>query len=272
MKYEIYLATWNADYLDALHACPITKQTVINIAFGNFNFNNQDTINGITTITDDQIKFIISYVHNKGAKVKLALGGGTEPYFLSKSNLWNDIEDMSKAITRILNKYTLDGCDLDIEEPNSDELQQKTFSLIKSLRVLNSDKIITLTVPGQGWNSYWKPLSIEAYRYLDYINFMEYYIKVNPNITFDEQIKTDIKDYYINQWNIPKDKICLGIMPGKSSAENVLTLDIADSLSSWANNESLAGVMLWDMNRDYCGEDQQQSFAYTNVILKNINK
>lgn len=272
MKFEIYLASWNSDYLNALQACPITKQTVINIAFGSFNFNAQDTINGITTITDDQIKFIISYARNKGAKVKLALGGGTSPYFLSKSNLWNDIDNMSKAITRILIKYTLDGCDLDIEEPNKDGLQQKAFSLIKSLRALNPDKILTLTVPGQGWNSYWKPLSIEAYSYLDYINFMEYYITVSPNITFDEQIKADIKDYYINQWNIPSNKICLGIMPGKSSAENILTLDMANSLSLWAANESLAGVMLWDMNRDYSGIDKQPSFSYINAVLKNINK
>ncbi len=272
MKFETYLATWSRDCLDALHASPITENTVINLAFASFIFDDHDNINGLSKLTDDQVNSIISYLRSKGAKVKLAFGGGTQPYFLSNSNLWDDVDNIAKAITRILIKYDFDGCDLDIEERNnSSDFEKKVCSIIESIRRLNPKILLTLTVPGQGWDSYWQNVSIESYQYLDYINFMEYYIALQDKRTFEEQIKKDINDY-ITKWNIPPNKVCLGLMPGKSSTtnDNDLTLGIADTISSWASSKSIAGVMIWDLNRDYAGMDQQLSFAYTKVILTNI--
>lgn len=266
MNFQTYLESWDVNYLNVLANQPITSNTIITLAFGSFNFDSTEVIGGIT-LTKEQIQSIITQVKSKGGKTVISFGGKT--YKLSASNLWPNTTAVAQAIANIVQTYGFDGCDLDIEEQQSDKsFANKVLAVIQGIRSTLPKTMMTLTIPGQGWNTYWQPLAIGAYTYVDAINFMEYDLWVGSD--YVTQIKSDITDYYINAWGIPSGKIVMGLMPGTDDQSRPMTLDMTNTLVAFAKSQNLAGVMIWDMNRDFQGLGGNPSFAYTNAIINGL--
>ena len=269
MKFQTYLESWNSNYFEALTNQPINNTTTVNIAFGSFNFDQYSNIGGMS-LTNEQVRSVIANVRSRGGKCNLSFGGANTQYYLSNSNLWSDTDKIASAIVNVINAYAFDGCDLDIEETGDDAFGDQILSIIKGIKAKASYITISLTIPAQGWNTYWQDLAINAAPIVDVINFMEYDLWLGTD--YVAQIKSDIQDYYIGQWGIPSNKICMGLMPGVDDKGADLTLAMTQDLTTWAKTQNLAGIMLWDMNRDYAGIDSNSSFAYTNAVLSGLTK
>ena len=268
MKFTTYLNTWDKNCLNTLNAIPVDSNTIVNLAFASFNFDEYGNIGGMT-LTGEEIRGIIKTVRDKGGKINIAFGGATSPYFISNSNLWSDPVAMTAAIVKIVNGYGFDGCDFDIEEAGqSVEFTNKAIKIIKGVKDTASYIYVSLTIPAQGWNTYWQGLAIQGQPFVDCINFMEYDLWIGSD--YVSQIKSDISDYYITNWKIQALKINLGLMPGLDDKSINLTLDMATNLSAWAKEQGLYGVMIWEANRDYAGVGGNSSNAYTNAIMKTI--
>ena len=149
--------------------------------------------------------------------------------------------------------------DLDVED-NVTSLKDSAgqYKVVKFLNFLRSDlgpdKNISLTLRGQdnaGGGSIvtWAPLCAP---FVNTYNFMEYDMWVPQNASTASQIKADILAYIAA--GIPKEKIVIGLMPGLSNSGRMNTT-IADcqAIVNFVKSMGLAGVMMWDANRDMAG-------------------
>ena len=124
----------------------------------------------------------------------------------------------------IVEAYNLDGVDFDIEDtqPADCTAQQFASDLISFLQQVRSGlgagKTLSITIPAQGWGTYWYYLAtgVAAIAGLvDYINFMEYDIWVNPSITYAQQIQADISTYHADPSTAPGPNYSGLIVTGK---------------------------------------------------------
>lgn len=209
-------------------------------------------------------------------------------------------ENMAAAINNTA-YYALNGADFDIEQPvsslagvpaytgatlqtnsnietlvNSGTLSQVQINfayyvaeIIGQVRTLCPSAILSLTVPGQATNYYWELLAMLVVQnnFVNYVQFMEYDIYVNPSSSssscqaYAATIVSDM-EYYHSGWGIPYNKMSVGLMAGCDDIGNFLTTDGASCVAYYALQKGLYGVMLWDMNIDYC----QFNFGYQQAI------
>lgn len=246
---------------------PINSNTTIDIAFASYNFGSNNSLGGMNNLTQSDLQWIVNYVHSKGGKVKISFGGATQPYWLSKSQDWPNVQKIAGEISSAINQYGFDGVDLDVEDnsaPDSNFANEVT-QLLQQIKSLSPNVAISLTIPAQGWNTYWQALAQQAAPIVNTINFMEYDIWIAPGNTYAQQIQWDV-NYYCQNWGIAPGKINLGLMPGMDDQQQDLSLQDATNLATWAKQTGLAGVMTWDLDRDYQGQDGNPSLAYTTAI------
>lgn len=262
LNLEEYLESWKGLGIDStvLQNMHIQPGVTIDISFCSFNFaSSQDGLPGLQfTNNAEAVKTLVDYIHSKGGKVKLSFGGATYPIgpYLQGNGI-----ALAKNIANTIQTYGFDGVDLDIEDGIN--ASSGVVSFFKNLREdLGDTKTISLTVPGQDWAAQSWITACEPY--VDCFNFMEYYLWLGSDSLVD-RIQSDV-DTYINQWKIPPSKIQLGLMPGQSASNN-LTLDDAKELAQWAQSKGLAGLMMWDANRDYDRVDGNTSLAYYDALL-----
>jgi chitinase len=261
-EYESYIESWDSEYMTVLQNMNIQSGVVVNVAFGNFQFsNNSKTIGGLNFSSSD-LKQVISYVHGRGGQVKISLGGATYPLTSTLKSVGP--QHLATSVSACVAYYGLDGVDLDIEDnPNA----QSEITFIQDLRqMLGSDKIITLTVPGQDWNGTAATVIPAVKSDVTYFNFMEYDISITPSLGFVGTIQSDIGQYQ-TMWGLSPSQIQLGLMPGNDDEGQNLSLQDAQNLTTWAIQQGLAGIMTWDLDRDYEGTTGQAPFAYSNAIM-----
>lgn len=295
INYETYLESWDGSYNN-----PPTWQKVLegfgngasnsyvgvtlNIAFASYTCpaasSGSITATGLSFSSLSNITTIVDYVHSHGGKVKLAYGGASYAYpcapnyFISQTTGWpGNAQTLANGIISTIQTYGFDGVDFDIEDPNlsNDPTVQQTFAneLITFLGYVRAglpNSIISLTIPAQGWNTYWYYLATQAANtpcLVNCINFMEYDIWVNGSLSqgYPEQIAADITTYtsatttspapnYSPGWGIPIQMIQIGLMPGNDDISDNLTVNGASSLASLAQDSGAFGVMTWDLDRD----------------------
>jgi hypothetical protein len=97
--------------------------------------------------------------------------------------------------------------------------------------------------------------------------------------SYPQQIAQDILTYgpgpLSTNWNVPFNKIMLGLMPGADDIGQVLALtDVIGTgepntglINTVVLRNGLYGVGTWDLNRDYAGVGGQSSLAYSNAIV-----
>ncbi|HSW87047.1 MAG TPA: glycoside hydrolase family 18 protein [Rhabdochlamydiaceae bacterium] len=261
-EYESYLESWDSSYKTVFQNLNIRSGVVINVAFGDFTFSNNSTFIGGLEFSSSALKGVISYVHSRQGQVKLSLGGATYP-------LQNILKSMgprhlASSVAACVAYYNLDGVDLDIED-NPNPQQEITF--IQQLRQnLGSGKIITLTVPGQDWNGTPATVIPAVKNAVNFYNFMEYDIWIDPNLGMIGTIQSDIATYQ-TRWGLSPGQIQLGLMPGNDDEGHYLSVQDAQNLAAWAKQQGLAGVMTWDLDRDYKGQTGQGPFTYSIDIM-----
>lgn len=286
-NYETYLESWDSNWQNVMQNLPpgpggtssdAYQGVTLNIAFACYNFSSAPTPSGTQfSNPSSAVSTIVSFVHSQGGKVRMSFGGAsyTAPcapnYFISQTTGWpGNASLLAAGVVSVVVGNNLDGVDFDIEDPQPAGVTPQQFAsqLITFLQdVRNSlpaGKTISITIPAQGWNTYWYYLATQAAAIpglIDYINFMEYDIWVNGSITYPEQILADILTYtsspstspppnYSPGWGIPADIVQLGLMPGCDDNQHFLSLSDAESLATAAIKRGLYGVMTWDLNRD----------------------
>jgi len=278
MSFTTYVTTWDSDPLqqvqDMLNKGVLTSNTRIILAFASFNFSSTDYIPGFGNISLSETQQITNLVHSAGSKISLSIGGATYPFY--NSDLYFHPGDLATNINTILTKCGFDGADFDIEDsytvvPANFALQ--AASLINTLRSLNPGLYITLTTPAQAWSQgcYQQTLINYTIGNLDGWQPMEYNLWFAPGSTYYQQIQYDL-DFYLDNWQIPTNKLILGLMPSTDDTNKDLTLQDALNCTSLAITYGLKGVMTWDANRDAKGLDGNAPYAFTMGIQSMLKK
>jgi GH18 family chitinase len=297
--YETYLESWDSRWHQVLTGLPPTPlnsptrydNVIVDIAFASYTFPG---LNGVQFANPDaDTHTVIDYVHSQNGKVKISYGGASYAgpnYFISKTEGWpNNIPTLVAGVTSVVTNYDFDGVDFDIEDSlpatsSAEEFADQLFNFLTQVRRALPNKIISLTIPAQGWGTYWKILAkkVAEARTVDYINFMEYDIWVGAP-SYSAQIEADILTYtspigtfpapnYSEGWGIAASLIQLGLMPGRDDTNRDLTLDDAKTLTHYAVSNGLVGVMTWDLNRDAGIIDPANPYKYSTAIREILSQ
>lgn len=225
---------------DMLEKLPVN---IVDLAFATFNQSYE--VIGVEC-SDDELNHLVSQGHSKGMLVKISIGGAT--YGLS-GILTSDAaaSAMASSLQAYVEKYHLDGVDLDIEDYPEAQYQ---VALIKDLRdKLGKDKEITYTpkAPASTTRPYSEVIQ-EAHSYLDGINIMAY--DTYPGYSYQDDVQGLIG------MGVSADIITVGLMPGKDDVGGGYTsLEDISEAGKYSVDQGLRGLMIWDMDRDYTGED-----------------
>lgn len=287
-SYETYIETWDSTTMAAIEALankttpPSLEGVSINLAFASFGKNPPNAEISFANLSQSQLKELLDKVHQYGGEVKISFGGaahidpaGYQMWLSDYLKDRNDVSTLASSITSFLQNYGFDGIDFDIEDRGvAADFPDLAAALIKEIRQKLPNTDLTLTVPGQPWGQYWVELIQKSVADVDHVNFMEYDIWIDTTgqgtggpKTYSTQIQWDI-NYYISNLGIPPHKIELGLMPGFDDIGNKLTVSDAVALAKWAQSIGLAGVMTWDLNRDYAGLEGAGSEAYSAGIME----
>lgn len=265
-----YVTTWDAlspiaQVQDMIAKSALSSNTRIVLAFASFNFDSADYIPGLGSMTITQVQEFTALLHSYGAKASLSIGGATYPF--SGSDLYARPGDLANNIHKILTTCGFDGVDFDIEDYYTNvpaDFATQAASVINTLRSVNSDLYISLTTPAQAWGAGMYQQTLVNYT-IGSVNAwqpMEYDLWIDPSNTYSTQIMWDIQ-YYINTWKVAPAKIILGLMPGADDMGHLLSLQDALTLTSFALDQTLQGVMTWDANIDGKGIGGNAPYAYT---------
>ncbi len=283
MNCESYLETWDPKWQSVVENLPpgpgdssstSYNGVTLNVSFACYNFPG---LNGLQYSSGDLVT-TINFVKTHGGKARVSFGGASYAppcapnYFISQTSGWpSNYAYLASGVLSAVSDYSLDGVDFDIEDPQPSNVSPQQFAsdlitFLKQVRAgLPAGKTLSITIPAQGWGTYWFYLATGVAAIpglVDYINFMEYDIWVGTP-TYPQQIEADLTTYmaspttapapnYSQGWGIPAGLIQLGLMPGCDDIGNqqYLSLEDSDGLASTAKSLGLYGVMTWDLNRD----------------------
>jgi Glycosyl hydrolases family 18 len=276
MSFSLYITYWDNDPLEQLQEMiekgVITPKTRIILAFASFNFISMHYIPGFGSVTMNDISNIVNLVHSVDAKISLSIGGINS---LTGSDMYDYPEELAENMSSVLDLYGFDGVDIDIEESTvPTNFATTVATIINTLRSLNPSMYITLTTAAQAWNiaqEYAEDIPNQGHYQQDLLSMtmesidawqpMEYDLWIGQE-TYAKQIEWDI-EYYQKTWSISPDKIILGLMGGQNDMDQVLSLQDAMNLTTFAKQQGLKGVMLWDANIDSKGCAGNGPYAYS---------
>ena len=267
--FSVYVTYWESDLhaqiTDMIDNDVIKEGVRVILAFASFNFISSQYIPGFGNVTMDDVKNVINMVHEVGAEISLSIGGATYPLY--GSDLYAAPDTLAENISGLLENAGFDGVDFDIEDAYNvvpANFATTAATIITTLRELQPDLNITLTTPAQAWSAemYQRTLLNLTIDSLTAWQPMEYDLWINQGSDYTTQIQYDI-NYYMTEWNVPADKIILGLMCGPDDEEHVLTLKNALDMTTFAQIEELQGIMLWEAAIDARGCLGNAPYAYS---------
>ena len=267
--FSVYVTYWESDLhaqiTDMIDNEVIKEGVRVILAFASFNFISSQYIPGFGNMTMDDVKNVINMVHEVGAEISLSIGGATYPLY--GSDLYAAPELLAENISGLLENAGFDGVDFDIEDSYNivpANFATTAATIITTLRELQPDLYITLTTPAQAWSAemYQRTLLNLTIDSLTAWQPMEYDLLINQGSDYTTQIQYDI-NYYMTEWNVPADKIILGLMCGPDDEDHVLTLKNALDMTTFAQIEELQGIMLWEAAIDARGCLGNAPYAYS---------
>lgn len=267
--FSVYVTYWESDLhaqiTDMIDNEVIKEGVRVILAFASFNFISSQYIPGFGNVTMDDVKNVINMVHEVGAEISLSIGGATYPLY--NSDLYATPDTLAENISGLLENAGFDGIDFDIEDSYNvvpANFATTAATIITTLRELQPDLHITLTTPAQAWSAemYQRTLLNLTIDSLTAWQPMEYDILINQGSDYTTQIQYDI-NYYMTEWNVPADKIILGLMCGPDDEDHVLTLKNALDITTFAQTEELQGIMLWEAAIDAQGCLGNAPYAYS---------
>jgi chitinase len=258
---ESYWESWNmanaSDFSSQLPTMPVgeSKINIATISFGNYQFgtdssgqmtigfvNDQVQANG-SVYTPAALKADIQKIHAQGGLVKLSLGGAT----FGMSSVVKDeasAQLLGQQIAQVCAQEGLDGVDFDIEDGSTPaNLQVIVYKTCREL--LGPEALISYTIPASAENfDPYNTVIKQAGQYFSAINVMcydYYWSGYQPTQDFTA----------LNNLGISNDKIVWGIMPGQADdPQEYVTASQAAAIAQQAQQLGLAGLMMWDANRD----------------------
>ncbi|MBS0653748.1 MAG: glycoside hydrolase family 18 protein [Verrucomicrobia bacterium] len=273
--YESYLQSGNPNFQQIAQSLqippnkPFIQQTAINIAFGNFTFENDNGIViGGVGVSMQELQDVINILHEKGYYVKMSFGGAG----CNVSSLLQTQEDaiiLAIMISEAIATYGFDGVDLDIEDWSVDpNLEVFMIAMIREL--LGNERIISLTVPG---DTFWYPVQTAiagSIGFVDYFNFMEYGIDLENGNSFVEQVAQNV-NAYLETYSLLPGQINLGFYPDNGDPTSYISIqELQQLVPTWADisNIMIRGTMLWSLVLDSEGNlgDETFPFEYTQVM------
>lgn len=258
---ESYWESWNmanaSDFSSQLPTMPVgeSKINIATISFGNYQFgtdssgqmtigfvNDQVQANG-SVYTPAALKADIQKIHAQGGLVKLSLGGAT----FGMSSVVKDeasAQLLGQQIAQVCAQEGLDGVDFDIEDGSTPaNLQVIVYKTCREL--LGPEALISYTIPASAENfDPYNTVIKQAGQYFSAINVMcydYYWSGYQPTQDFTA----------LNNLGISNDKIVWGIMPGQADdPQEYVTASQAEAIAQQVQQLGLAGMMMWDANRD----------------------
>jgi len=251
-----------SDFSSSLKGIPVSKVgsstgvNIVDIAFGDYTFgrdskgritigflNSQQASDGSSYDVDDLIADVNS-IHSRGGKVKLSFGGATFSmgwHIQSSQEATAFAQNVSEAVKQ----FGLDGIDFDVEDGNpSASIQLDVYKACRSY--LGSSKLMSYTIPAtiEPYDP-WHTVLSQGHSYFDAVNVMAYDVGWSGyNFTRDD-LET------LEALGVPPSKVVYGVMPGAHDVSSEYTsVQDAQNIAKYVKSNGLAGVMLWDVNRD----------------------
>lgn len=234
---EGYWESWKADSISLIVNMNVN---IIDISFVTFQStgNNTFQVIGLDTSQSDLTNFITA-AHNAGKKVKISVGGATYPQssFLTSTAA---AQGMANAIAAFVQINNLDGIDYDIEDYPAASLQ---IALLQYTRNALPNAIISYTAktPASTTTPY-KQVITGGFNYFSYTSLMAY--DAYSGYSYASDISSLIS------LGVPANKICLGLMPGLDDTNVLTSLSDVQAGANYVLTNKLAGLMMWDLNRD----------------------
>ncbi len=256
-----YIPDWDFDYYKTVDLSILTH---ICIAFANPDSSGNLSVG----VSDADINACVARAHAANVKVLLSLGGAS-----GSPNYKNLIQPQncgafSDKIVQYMNKYKLDGIDVDLEENSYQNLDLNWGGFIDALssRLKPQGKLLSSAVAK--WEdddntNYFPDASVKK---LDLVNLMAYG-------SYQEAI--DNLNCFVNK-GVDRNKLVLGVpFFGNSSSGEIAYKDIISEYPDAWNVDSYAGisyvgaatmaketqigngfggVMIWDMSEDASGD------------------
>jgi GH18 family chitinase len=198
----------NAALRDTVHADSnylfLNKITHLNIAF-----LNPDTTGNFNL--ELAIDTLIKKAHDKKVKVLASIGGGGSHEYYHRLLDDENRKTFIKNLVYLVNRYHLDGIDVDLEGSDIDPNYEKFVSeLAAALHRMN--KIITAAIA----TAYKDQLPDKALKHFDFINIMSYdqtgpWRPENPGDHSPYAMAVEDLNYWNNERSIPKQKLVLGL-------------------------------------------------------------
>lgn len=273
-----YVPNW-IDVTTFAQSFDFKQVTHLNYAFQNPNAT------GDLVESNDGLTALVAKAHQNNVKVLVSIGGGSAADGTVKTNFQNQISSSDKRAAFIhkiavyLNKYKLDGLDVDEEGP---AINSNYGAFIKQLADSLKPKGLLLT-SAVGWGNENIPNS--AFKYFDWINLMAYDLTGNWDLKNPGQhspfwyAQQMIKDF--KKRGVPKDQLCLGVpfygygfykTPGSFNYVDILARypdawqkdQVGDTIyyngmtTIWKKTKlaltETSGIMIWELSNDVKGD------------------
>jgi GH18 family chitinase len=238
-----------------------------------------------------KLKQIVANGHSKNVKVMISVGGwGWDEQFETMAASPESRTAFVQNLKAFVDAYQLDGADIDWEYPDAGQSSQNFLALIKELRDVMPDKLLTTAVVSYGDNALGIP--DESFALFDFVNVMTY---DGPDHGTMEQFQKGL-DYW-SERGLPKEKIVMGIPfyshVKDSSAQGVTFAKLvqADPAAAQVDEfnyygltevyngiptvqaktrlamEKASGIMFWALDHDAHGE-----FSLVNAIYQTVHQ
>ena len=189
---------------------PYDKLTHINYAF--LTPKDDGTFNPINN--DWKLNLIVQNAHTHNVKVLISVGGwGWDKQFETVAANPAARSVFVQNLKAFVDKYQLDGTDIDWEYPAPGQSSQNFLALIKELHDAMPAKLLTAAVVSYGDDN-GAGVPNEAFTLFDFVNVMTY---DGPDHGTMEQFNHGLS--YWSQRGLPKEKIVMGL-PFYSHAKN----------------------------------------------------
>jgi chitinase len=221
-----------------------------------------------------KLETIVENAHKQNVQVSIAVGGwGWDAQFEELAANPQTRTVFVNNLMDVVNRYQLDGVDIDWEYPHQGQSSQNFLALMRELRTALPNKLISIATISYG-DEIGLGIPNEAFNLVDHVNVMTYDGEIHGSLEeFEEGLK------YWSERGVPGEKINMGVpfytRPGEVSFANLVKEDPAaaqlnsfDYLGSIENYNGIpsvkrktelamqmaGGIMFWALDHDPQGE------------------
>jgi hypothetical protein len=275
-----YLPDYNGSFATYAKSVNFSKITHVNLAFVNPpSCGGQCTANSDMTFSigqsDADVATFVNAAHGAGAKVLASIGGGGGDQQILQFYNANLSDALVASLDGYLKAHDLDGVDLDIESPPNFGAPYATFvsTLVKTFRP--QGKLVTAAVAQYLQSN----MPDSALHQFDFINDMIY--------SSDMSSATSELDYYVQQKNVPKNQITLGVGFFGTQGNNEIEYNtiLAQYPNAWQSDsvggisytgeatmskeallgKKYGGIMIWELTGDAPAPHSLLNVVQTNL-------